>query len=62
MLIFFYIEFQRSKGGSTCFEINQNFKYVSSWVYSIIKYCKSGNKAVYNYKTIALLLQGVDKM
>ena len=48
--LFFYIDFQRSKGGSTFSEKNLNFRYVSSRVYLMTKCGKSGNKAVYDYK------------
>ena len=47
---FFNIDFQRSKGGSTFYENNLNFRYVSSGVYSMTKCGNSEIKAVYNYK------------
>ena len=46
----FNIDFQRSKGGLRFLKKNLNFRYVSSGVYSMTKFGKSGNKAVYNYK------------
>ena len=44
------IFFQRSKAGSIFSEENQNFRYISSRVYLMIKCGKSGIKAVYNHK------------
>ena len=49
-IYFFNIDFQRSKGGSTFSEKNLNFRYVSSAVYSMTKFGKSGIKAVYSYE------------
>ena len=49
-IYFFNIDFQRSKGGSTFSEKNINFRYVSSGVYSMTKYGKSGIIAACSYK------------
>ena len=57
-IIFFNIDFQRSKGGSTFSEKNLNFKYVSPGVYSMTKCGKSGYTAVYNYKNDNVVITG----
>ena len=49
-MIFFNIDFQRSKGGLTFSEKYHNFTYVSSEMYLMTKCGKSGIKVVYNYK------------
>ena len=49
-MIFFNIDFQRSKGGLTFSEKYHNLTYVSSQMYLLTKCGKSGIKVVYNYK------------
>ena len=63
-LIFFIVNicFQPFKGRFKSSEKYQNFTYVSSGMYLLTKYGKSGIKAVYNYKIKIMLLHRVDKM
>ena len=49
-MIFFNIDFQRSKGGLTFSGKYHSFTYVSSEMYFMTKSGKSGIKVVYNYK------------
>ena len=49
-MIFFNIDFQRSKGGLTFSEKYHNLTYVSSQMYLLTKCGKSDIKVVYNYK------------
>ena len=46
----FNIDFQRSKGGLTFSEKYHNFTYVSSEMYLMTKYGKSGIKVAHNSK------------
>ena len=49
-MIFFNIDFQRSKGGLMFSGKYHSFTYVSSEMYFMTKCGKSGIKVVYNYK------------
>ena len=49
-VLFLIWTFSALKVGLRFFEKNQNFRYVSSWVYSVTKGGKSGINAGYKYK------------
>ena len=49
-MIFFNIDFRRSKGRLAFSEKYHNFTYVSSKMYLMTKCGKSGIKVVYNFK------------